>query len=214
MSSQTNAKSVRKPAQRGRTAIEGLYDPTLMRTNGSTSTQGQRQGRRDRAEWTAISRFRDSEGRFGGTGTIRPRPHSGVPTRPPDTHDSWRFGAGGGNRTLTGGDPHGILSPARLPVSPLRPEVGESCSIPPNFARLSHLACGIAPESRLTPTVRLARYPPPWRLLRARSGSQNCKNPRVFGPFALFFVRDCATLIRLPGRFSSLPYSASSQGEP
>jgi hypothetical protein len=29
-------------------------------------------------------------------------------------------GAGGGNRTLTGGDPHGILSPARLPVSPLR----------------------------------------------------------------------------------------------
>jgi hypothetical protein len=30
------------------------------------------------------------------------------------------FGAGGGNRTLTGGDPHGILSPARLPVSPLR----------------------------------------------------------------------------------------------
>src|SRR4029450_3497475 len=29
--------------------------------------------------------------------------------------------AGGGNRTHTGGDPHGILSPARLPVSPLRP---------------------------------------------------------------------------------------------
>jgi hypothetical protein len=30
------------------------------------------------------------------------------------------LGAGGGNRTHTGGDPHGILSPARLPVSPLR----------------------------------------------------------------------------------------------
>ena len=29
-------------------------------------------------------------------------------------------GAGGGNRTLTGSEPHGILSPARLPVSPLR----------------------------------------------------------------------------------------------
>ncbi len=29
-------------------------------------------------------------------------------------------GAGGGNRTHTGGKPHGILSPARLPVSPLR----------------------------------------------------------------------------------------------
>ncbi len=29
-------------------------------------------------------------------------------------------GAGGGNRTLTGGDPHGILSPARLPFSPPR----------------------------------------------------------------------------------------------
>src|SRR6185369_4740196 len=28
--------------------------------------------------------------------------------------------AGGGNRTLTGGKPHRILSPARLPVSPLR----------------------------------------------------------------------------------------------
>src|SRR4030095_897609 len=33
--------------------------------------------------------------------------------------------AGGGNRTHTGGDPHGILSPARLPVSPLRPVVEE-----------------------------------------------------------------------------------------
>src|SRR5438034_9698214 len=31
-----------------------------------------------------------------------------------------RFGAGGGTRTLTGGKPHRILSPARLPVSPLR----------------------------------------------------------------------------------------------
>ena len=31
------------------------------------------------------------------------------------------IGAGGGNRTLTGSEPHGILSPARLPVSPLRP---------------------------------------------------------------------------------------------
>ena len=31
-----------------------------------------------------------------------------------------RIGAGGGNRTHTGGEPHGILSPARLPVSPLR----------------------------------------------------------------------------------------------
>ena len=30
-------------------------------------------------------------------------------------------GAGGGNRTHTGSEPHGILSPARLPVSPLRP---------------------------------------------------------------------------------------------
>src|SRR5947208_1627281 len=30
------------------------------------------------------------------------------------------IGAGGGNRTLTGRKPHGILSPARLPVSPLR----------------------------------------------------------------------------------------------
>ena len=29
-------------------------------------------------------------------------------------------GAGGGGRTLTGSEPHGILSPARLPVSPLR----------------------------------------------------------------------------------------------
>ena len=29
-------------------------------------------------------------------------------------------GAGGGNRTLTGRKAHGILSPARLPVSPLR----------------------------------------------------------------------------------------------
>ena len=29
--------------------------------------------------------------------------------------------AGGGNRTHTGSEPHGILSPARLPVSPLRP---------------------------------------------------------------------------------------------
>ena len=33
----------------------------------------------------------------------------------------WGIGAGGGNRTLTGGKPHRILSPARLPVSPLRP---------------------------------------------------------------------------------------------
>ena len=32
-----------------------------------------------------------------------------------------KFGAGGGGRTLTRGEPHGILSPARLPVSPLRP---------------------------------------------------------------------------------------------
>ena len=32
------------------------------------------------------------------------------------------IGAGGGNRTLTGSEPHGILSPARLPVSPLRPQ--------------------------------------------------------------------------------------------
>src|SRR5262249_23582143 len=32
-----------------------------------------------------------------------------------------RIGAGGGNRTLTGSEPHGILSPARLPISPLRP---------------------------------------------------------------------------------------------
>jgi hypothetical protein len=30
-------------------------------------------------------------------------------------------GAGGRNRTDTGSEPHGILSPARLPVSPLRP---------------------------------------------------------------------------------------------
>src|SRR5947207_884126 len=33
-------------------------------------------------------------------------------------------GAGGGNRTLTGSEPHGILSPARLPISPLRPVEG------------------------------------------------------------------------------------------
>ena len=33
---------------------------------------------------------------------------------------SEQFGAGGGNRTHTGSEPHGILSPARLPVSPLR----------------------------------------------------------------------------------------------
>src|SRR5262245_2324419 len=32
--------------------------------------------------------------------------------------------AGGRNRTHTGSEPHGILSPARLPVSPLRPRVG------------------------------------------------------------------------------------------
>src|SRR5947208_3506319 len=32
--------------------------------------------------------------------------------------------AGGGNRTLTGSEPHGILSPARLPVSPLRHDGG------------------------------------------------------------------------------------------
>ncbi len=34
--------------------------------------------------------------------------------------------AGGGNRTLTGGKPHRILSPARLPVSPLRHQEGGS----------------------------------------------------------------------------------------
>ncbi len=32
-----------------------------------------------------------------------------------------KVGAGGRNRTDTGSEPHGILSPARLPVSPLRP---------------------------------------------------------------------------------------------
>src|SRR5213592_300587 len=31
-----------------------------------------------------------------------------------------RTGAGGGGRTRTRGEPNGILSPARLPVSPLR----------------------------------------------------------------------------------------------
>ena len=39
-------------------------------------------------------------------------------SNPPD-----EFGAGGGNRTHTGGKAHRILSPARLPVSPLRPWV-------------------------------------------------------------------------------------------
>ena len=35
--------------------------------------------------------------------------------------DGVSVGAGGRNRTVTGFKPHGILSPARLPVSPLRP---------------------------------------------------------------------------------------------
>src|SRR5258705_4557339 len=29
----------------------------------------------------------------------------------------WEFGAGGGNRTHTGGDPHGILSPKTAPAN-------------------------------------------------------------------------------------------------
>src|SRR5206468_6987938 len=35
-------------------------------------------------------------------------------------HGRCDSGAGGGGRTLTRGEPNGILSPARLPVSPLR----------------------------------------------------------------------------------------------
>jgi hypothetical protein len=41
-------------------------------------------------------------------------------------------GAGGGNRTHTGREPLGILSPARLPVSPLRLRAGLSLPHPPN----------------------------------------------------------------------------------
>ena len=38
-------------------------------------------------------------------------------------------GAGGGTRTPTGSEPHGILNPARLPLSPLRLQLKLSAAI-------------------------------------------------------------------------------------
>src|SRR3954468_22199863 len=52
--------------------------------------------------------------------------------------------AGGGNRTLTGRKPHGILSPARLPVSPLRQWRGGAASSRPALS----IACRICEELR------------------------------------------------------------------
>ena len=53
-----------------------------------------------------------------GTPTVSgDRPTFALRTEP---NRSEQVGAGGGGRTLTGSEPHGILSPARLPVSPLR----------------------------------------------------------------------------------------------
>ena len=55
-----------------------------------------------------------------------------------------RFGAGGGNRTLTGRKPHGILSPARLPVSPLR----RVCREPLNHPTHANCAARVYLSSR------------------------------------------------------------------
>ena len=73
-------------------------------------------------------------------------------------------GAGGGNRTLTGGDPHGILSPARLPVSPLRRSGKVNLQYSPNLVRERHLE-----DSAMVPPSRDAHQPRP---------RQNPKNRR------------------------------------
>ena len=44
----------------------------------------------------------------------------GWTARPGGLRKSMKYGAGGGTRTHTRGEPHRILSPARLPISPLR----------------------------------------------------------------------------------------------
>ncbi len=73
-----------------------------------------------------------------------------------------RSGAEGGNRTHTRGEPHRILSPARLPVPPLRHVDGADClaSVTSAYGILSHRS------------IKKHRYRPPltahtWNLAKS-----------------------------------------------
>src|SRR5436190_15310 len=83
---------------------------------------------------------------------VQPDATSDWPLRPKE-----RGGAGGGNRTLTGGKPHRILSPARLPVSPLRREYGRS-GVGIVF-RESWLAQTLAIDHQITPNSFVREKP-------------------------------------------------------
>src|SRR5436190_3616664 len=69
-----------------------------------------------------------------------------------------RFGAGGGTRTLTGGKPHRILSPARLPVSPLR-HMGSVCCAPLRGRMFSSVRKHATRDRRRSPgTTRISSF--------------------------------------------------------
>ena len=93
--------------------------------------------------------------------------------------------AGGGNRTHTGGDPHGILSPARLPVSPLRHVVEEQLL---TSVRLLHcqieecrIECRICDHSSRSSAQRT-----PYAFAALRSFGNRAPDVSIASPFGAF----------------------------
>src|SRR5262249_28422979 len=78
-----------------------------------------------------------------------------------------RDGAGGGGRTLTEFKLHGILSPARLPVSPLRRSVGVSI-VSTTYAVCFVVSCAIhGAHAAFADLLTVLKGPDAWTLTGA-----------------------------------------------
>jgi hypothetical protein len=110
--------------------LQSYYKRRLRRTRSCFGAQVVPEARAARLRCSAAStrKRRLADVRWWLGGGNRPRRPRRVSAEGRETDSSSGAtpreagrGAGGGNRTHTGGKAHRILSPARLPVSPLRP---------------------------------------------------------------------------------------------